>query len=303
MYRVTAADLRIREKVAPLVFARYAWLPESTTVRDAGSGILVAPGLGLFAKHVSKSFEKLDARLEGQRRRATPFDQQYTIKKSIPEFATLAYQSLSEDVNRIWRVSVDWPSHDTDITVLVMDPESPAAKEAAPTLTFLEWQLLPPHWRAKVRVYGWPQQDILIKDRDHFVAAELWEQPAQVVENCYPLNVHGFGEFPVFRIDRSLDAGFSGGPVLYEDVLVGIFTGPDLVSPLWPLAIHAYPDQEGVERSIAEHFDIGTIVARDWDQVKGRVERQDCEVALAGSALESRCVRKHVVLRNADSAG
>lgn len=281
-----------------LVCGYYAWMDDTKKVEEAGSGVLVAPGLALSAKHVSKSFEKLDDRIEAGRKRVTVMESQYQIRKGRSEFATMLYQAPLGDELMRWRVKADWPSYDTDITTLAVVAESDAAKRTEPSLDYFEWQLLPPHWRARVRVYGWPEQDIQIMGDDHVWDVALWVEPARVVEYVYPMQAHSFGEFPAFRLDRRLPHGFSGGPVIYDDRLVGIFSGPDLVSCLWPLAIHKYMTPDEVEHPTSELFDRGTINAVDWDQVKGKVERVPCVEALEGTPIGTRCDRKHVILRS-----
>jgi hypothetical protein len=103
-------------------------------------------------------------------------------------------------------------------------------------------------------------------------------------------------EFPGFRLDREFEHGFSGEPVPYDGRLVGIFSGPDYVASLWPLALMTYLDLDEEEHAFEQLFDNGTIQAQDWMEVKGRVVRKSCENALVASSVESRCLRQHVVL-------
>ena len=76
-YRTTARQLVIENRVKELVFGFYAWTEETTTVDEAGSGILVSPGLALTAKHVTKSFSKLDSQMQAKIEQRTPLDSQY----------------------------------------------------------------------------------------------------------------------------------------------------------------------------------------------------------------------------------
>src|SRR5438046_2827392 len=103
----------------PVVFGHYAWLKEwkAETVKLAGSGVLIAPGFGLGAKHVSKSFEKLDDRIEAAQRRMPAFAAQYTSRPAVTQYAGLLYQAPkirmpSEKDIIYWGVFVDWPSPD-----------------------------------------------------------------------------------------------------------------------------------------------------------------------------------------------
>jgi len=297
-YRTTARQLAIVNKARPLVFGHYAWTQETKKVDEAGSGILVAPRLALSAKHVSKSIEKLDSRIEAVARRRTPFDSQYRVIKMRTKYSAQLYQVPRDDEIVGWGVDVDWASPDTDITAMLVKPVTPAAELSEHELRYLEWQLLPPRVGAAVLVFGWPEPDIVVEaDGHHMQEVGLHVEFARVDEHVYPMQAHGFGEFPAFRLNRDLPHGFSGGSVLYGDRLTGIFSGPDLVACLWPLALHLYPDIDGIDCSFADHFDSGHIVARDWGEVRGRVNRQPCEEALADSSVDARCSRKHVVLR------
>jgi hypothetical protein len=302
-FRATGREILELNRLQPLIFGYYAWgdSDEHQRVEEAGSGIFVAPRLGLTAKHVSKSFGKLDSQVAAFERRKTPLDPQYAIHKMKSEFATMIYQAAPPDDLVQWKVHVDWPSYDTDINALQVEPRTPGAVRVERELRYFDWQLLPPRVGKHVRIYGWPKQEIDIVGgegelQDHIQHVELWTYHARVVEHVAPIKAHGFGEFPGFRLDREFEHGFSGGPVLYDGKLVGIFSGPDYVASLWPLALMTYPDVNDVEHAFAELFDDGTIEALDWDEVKGRVVRKPCQEALAGSHVETRCIRQHVVL-------
>ena len=299
---LSAEDRRMFGLVAPLAFGHYAWVKDRVQdpVEEAGSGILVAPRLGLSARHVSQGFERLDDRIEGVRRRIGPLEPQYATHKIEPAYSTMVFQVPKSEEERVeWVIDVDWPSPDTDITTLQVLPESDIAKERdAAGLTYFEWLLLPPPIGATVRIYGWPRPKIKNDAGwSHSQAIEFWGDGAKVKEYVYPLQDHGMTNFPGFRLDREFDHGFSGSPVFYDNALVGIFSGPDVVASLWPLALMTYPDRAGKEHAFADHFDSGLIRVRDWSKVKGQVERWECEDALRRSSTETRCLKKHAVLR------
>ncbi len=317
MFRVTGSEVVLLRRLRPLLFGQYGWIPAGTEVdpddqkpvKVAGSGLFVAPRLGLSARHVSRAYRRLDPSMEAEARRFTPFEPQYRINKRITNFATMLYQvpygPLSygrteydnEDLVQ-WRSIVDWASPDTDITVIRAEPMTPGAEKAERGFDYLDWQLLPPRIGSTVEIFGFPRQHIEVEPEYHTQTMELWTYSARVVEHAYPIQAHGFTEFPGFRLDREFDFGFSGSPIIYAGALVGIFSGPDYVSCLWPLAIHSFPDLNDVYYQFEELFDMGDIHARDWDEVKGRVVRQLCEEALAGSLVETRCAKQHVVLLN-----
>jgi hypothetical protein len=298
-FRATARELLLAERLKSLAFGQFAWLPETTRVEDAGSGILVAPRLALSAKHVSTSYARLDDGLQARARRRTPFDPQYQRTISRAEFATLIFQFAAGAENVSWGVKFDVPSYDTDITTISVEPRTPAAERAEPGLNYLEWEFLPPRVGATVRVVGWPDQNIAFEGSEYHAQVSLCIERATVVELVNPMQAHGFGEFPGFRIDRQLGHGFSGGAVIFEERLIGIFSGPDLVASLWPLALHTYLDGGEQERSFANLLDTGAIRARDWANVRGQVYREVCDEALAGSHVETRCHKRHVVLASA----
>jgi hypothetical protein len=304
IFRATGRQILERNRIARVVYGHYAWadMDGEQKVKEAGSGILVAPGLGLTAKHVTRSYFKLDPQYEALTRRSSPLDPQYRVIKRTSEFGCLVYQAPYEDREMTWAPEVTWPSHDTDITCMVLEPRSDAAVRLAPALTFFDWELLPPKVGSVVTAYGWPSQDINVAGGEdtneiHNIAVELRVESAYVTEICTVMKEHGLREFPGFVLDRELAHGFSGGPVLQNGRLVGIFSGPDYVASLWPLTLMTYPDKQDVEHSFTEHFDGDHIRPWDWSEVKGRPERVPCDVALSGSAVESRCTKQHAVLR------
>ncbi len=325
VWAVRARDLLNTNRMKDLAFGYYAWTLdgsglaeegedgfEKNQVKDAGSGALIAPGLGLTAKHVGKGFEHLDPQFDALHRRRSPLDNQYKYKKVIPDYSTMAYQMPTYKGELVsWFVDVGWCSGDTDIEALVVLPGSPAAEAAAPDLRYFTWQLLPPKPGELVWVYGWPEQKIKIQEdaevegrHNHEWKVELHAQPARVEEIfCVP-HLYPLAEFPCFRVttkvENGLAHGMSGGAVLYNGRLVGVFSGPDLVACLWPLALMTYPiskEEKAPETSFADHFDSGFIDASyDWAGVKGRPMRMPCAEAVASKDIEP-CDRMHILLR------
>lgn len=323
IYRATGRQILLNNRVMPVLFGHYAWLKEWQTeervkVDEAGSGIFVAPGVALTARHVSHGFEKLDERIEASKRRTSVFVDQYAVRPVITQYSGLLYQAPTArtptpDQVRYWGVLSDWSSPDTDITVLHAEPISVAAKEAVcEGIKPLEWQLAPPARGCRVDIYGFPKPKITAGSGFHVHDIELRSETVKVVNVFDVLQAHGFTEFPGFEVDRELAHGFSGGPAFYNGNLVGIFSGPSYVAALWPLLIHEYvhrddnPDIDFADagtvtvqlarRPFAELFENGSIHAIDLEDVKGRVVRVECAEALEGSSIESRCNRKHVVL-------
>lgn len=292
-FRATAEELLELNRVRSLLFGIYAWedkQEEPYRVQEAGSGILIAQEHGLTARHVMEAFTKFDPQFEGRRRgtrgvfarRGKPDD---ILRTAI---STAVYQENEGTELVQWWPRVSWQSETTDISVLVMKPETAAAERRATNLKYLEWQLMPPHIGARVRVYGWPLPQIDIRTGVHDAHVQLWMRPAIVTEHARVLRAHGFHEFPGYVLNTSLPPAMSGGAVLHNGRLSGIFTGPDYVSALWPLALMRYLLNEDLFISFAEHFDHRVITAIDWDSVKGRAQLRECE--------RVDCLRKHAML-------
>jgi hypothetical protein len=191
-----------------------------------------------------------------------------------------------------------------------MRPGSPAAEAAAPRRRYFPWQLLPPKVGSLVWVYGWPEQKIKIEEsgevvgrQDHNWSVELHAQPARVEEIITVPHLCQMANFPCFRIstkvENGLARGMSGGAVLYNGRLAGVFSGPDLVACLWPLALMDYPiskEANAPHVSFAEHFESDFIdVSYDWREVKGRVRRLPCKEIVAGTEAEP-CEKMHAAL-------
>jgi hypothetical protein len=321
---VRAKDLVNTNRMKDLVLGYYAWTAngyglakdgeqgfEKNQVKDAGSGVLVAPGLGLTARHVGRGFEYLDDQFDALNRRKTSFDDQYTFKKVEPEFATMVYQLPTYKGELVaWHADVGWCSADTDIEALVLRPGSAAAKAAAPGLRYFPWQLLPPKPGELVWVYGWPDQKIKIEEdgevegrHDHRWEVELRVEPAWVEEIINVPHIVRLADFPCFRVrtnfEGGLPHGMSGGAVLYNGRLVGVFSGPDLVACLWPLALMSYPtskEKNAPEVSFADHFDSRFIDASyDWSEVQTRPKRIPCDDIVVDTDANP-CDKMHAVL-------
>lgn len=297
--RIAEANRDWLNEVTPVLFGCYAWLEGEVQekIEQAGSGIFVAPRFCLGAKHVSVSFEELDDQFDAAYRRRTPLDDPYMVRTvSGTKFSTLLYQVDPRRVRKEWACSADWASPDTDITTMQVVPQTSGAEEAEKTMKFYEWQMLPPPVGADVRVIGLPPKLITNDGKDHYIDLMINSEPAKVV-GVYPVRREcGMWKYPGFRLDIELEHGMSGAPVFYDGALVGIFSGPDYVASLWPLAIHTYRDLNGNTYAMADKFDSGEVKVRDWDEVKGRVERKPCAEATAGLPDYDPCSKSHVVL-------
>lgn len=308
--RIEAENAAWVRRLAPLVFGHYAWREgELSVVKSAGSGIFVAPRLGLSARHVSRSYENLDDQFDAARRRFTPLDDKHTHRIiDGTKYSTLIYQ-LPVGYNGPgsamgplqWpspdaadsHVDVDWSSNDTDITTLQTTPTSPGAFEVEKAQEFFEWQMLPPPVGAKVLIFGMPGKLIMNQGDRHTVRFDVHGDVAHVKSISPVTRDCGSWNFPGFTLDREFEFGMSGAAVFYDNALAGIFSGPDYVTSLWPLAVHTYIDTEKKPHAMASLFDSGAIRVRDWTAVNGRVERMPCRE----TGNEDPCSKDHVVLR------
>jgi hypothetical protein len=292
-FQATGKELLELSRVRDLLFGIYAWEPrgdEAFRVEEAGSGILIAKEHGLTARHVMAAFAKFDPQFEARSRSSRGFFARPNKPREIlrTRIHSAVYQENGRDECLPWWPRGGWQSEDTDISVVVMKPTTPASERRSQTLEYLEWQLIPPRVGARVCVYGFPEPKIDIQGNIRSGHVELWMRPAVVIEHAPVMRGHGFCEFPGFIVDQSLPPGMSGGAVLYNGRLSGIFTGPDFVSALWPLALMEYPMREDFFVAFAEHFDHEIIRTVDWAHVKGRVERRRCD--------RGDCLRNHVAL-------
>jgi hypothetical protein len=307
--RIERENIAWVRRLAPVVFGHYAWREgEICTVESAGCGIYVEPRFGLSAAHVSTSFEALDDRIEGMRRRFTPLDTKYTSRlMDCTAYSTLVYQLPNGyDGPRAamgpltWpspdaadsHVLVDWASADTDITTIQTAPTSPGAFEVEKQQQFFEWQMLPPPIGSRVLIFGLPGRVIFNHGDRHTVLFNVHGDVANVASISPVVRDCGSWKFPGFTLDREFEHGMSGAAVFYDNALVGIFSGPDYVASLWPLALHRYVDGKKNSLEMASLFDTGAIVVRDWPAVKGRVRRVPC----TETAVEDPCSTEHAIL-------
>jgi hypothetical protein len=303
VFRATAKQIVLGNRVDPLLFGYFAWpnSDQKLTIKEAGSGMFVAPRLGLSARHAAKSFERFDPQFDALNRRKTPLDHQYQMKPVVCDFGSMIYQATRSkptpggEEQILWMPLTGFGSFDTDIVSVLVEPRTKGAREIEAEQRFFEWHLLPPPVGSLVSIYGLPEQRIEVQAEKQTVEADVWWWNARV-DSHHRFYAHGFGDFPVYELHRELPGGFSGAPVFYNGRLAGIFIGPALVACLWPLALHTYWDKQGQVYSFADHFDSDLISVWDWDEVKGRVERAPCSEVVAGLDVEP-CLRTHVMLR------
>ena len=189
---MSSADLHEKQKLdryATITAGFYAWEHDNPgACNEAGSGIFVAPGLVLTAKHVINSMGRLDPRWNPQKHDSGPFDE-------VPNFDIRLYQAprFGEPVMWYGRGSVA-RSKDTDIAALPVAPEDGWAEwaevEALPEAV-VPWRLAPPPEGAKVEMCGWPKPAINNNGSMH-IGPVRWVQQTGVVTNVFPkMRTHG----------------------------------------------------------------------------------------------------------------
>jgi len=299
-------------RLAPLVFGHYAWIEgEIAVAQRAGTGIFVSPRFGLSARHVSRSYEQLDDQFDAIRRRMTIFDSKYQHRLvDNTKFSTQVYQLPPgydspgmANAPLVYpspnaadsAVDVDLGSADTDITTFRTHPISAGAVENEKLQQFFEWQMQPPPVGEQVLIFGLPGRIIMNHGDRHTVGFWVKGDVARVVSRSPVVRDCGQCNFPGFTLDTEFDFGMSGAAVFYDNALVGIFSGPNYVASLWPLALHTYIDskEDRTVRVMSDLFDSGQIRVRDWSEVKGNVYRVPC----SETGAEDPCSKEHVILR------
>lgn len=294
---ITPEEQERLSRIATVTCGLYAWLPgEAHPVQHAGSGVLIAPGLAMTAKHVTEDMERLDRRYDPARPRGTGF---------MPEYGTMLYQVPRFGQEPRWATTINWLSRDTDITVMRVVPDSNCAVAVENTIlprAYYDWILCPPPVGARVQLYGFPLPAIANEGNQHRGAIQFVEQDGIVEEVFEPIRTHGMLEFPCYRLSKPVDHAFSGGPVFYDGALVGIvsagatYDNRAWVASLWPLALLTM-QEAGTTRAMTDLFDDGTIRVRDWPALRGSIVRLGCDEALAGAGITARCDHTHPVRR------
>lgn len=289
----TRAELAEHDKLsryATITTGMYAWQHEKPgDCKEAGSGVFVAPGLVLTAKHVVNSMGTLDVRWIAKKHDEGNFDE-------VPNFDIRLYQAPRHQQPIMWYAKGSLVrAKDTDIAILTVspDPDYPmtlwAENNALPS-AFVPWHLAPPPIGAEVELHGWPKPEIVNNGTIHTGPVQ-WVEQKGIVTDVFPkMRTHGFVDFPSFRIERPVEGAFSGGPVFYKGALVGITSvsteidpeqpdvvGDTYIASLWPLLLRAF-EYEGRTVTFGNLFDQGVIKVMDYADFRGKVRRTSCEV-------------------------
>jgi Trypsin-like peptidase domain len=276
------------DRYATLTAGVYAWRHGRVgKCEEAGSGVFVAPGVVLTAKHVVNGMGTLDERWDRRRHETVDFD--------APSFDIRLYQAPRWGETVLWYAKGSVVrSKDTDIAILPVEPENElsewVAADALPE-AFVPWRLEPPPKGAEVELYGWPKPTMEVTGEIHTGGVQWVQQHGVVTDVFDDMRDHVRVNFPSFRIDRPVEGAFSGGPVFYRGALVGITSistemepGSDLIgdtyaASLWPLLLREF-DYRGKKVTFGDLFDAGVIRALDHHNFRGRVVRTPCDRCL-----------------------
>lgn len=287
----TRAEIEEQGKLsryASISTGMYAWTHGvSGKCEQAGSGVFVAPGLVLTAKHLVNGMGSLDPKWDAAKHETGDF--------SDPVFDIRLYQAPRFAQPILWYAKgTVVRAKDTDIAVLRAepDPDYPAtrwsAMHALPA-AFVPWRLKPPPEGAEVELYGWPKPEIVNEGTIHKGPVKWVEQKGLVTHVFDSMRDHAWINFPSFRIDRPVEGAFSGGPVFYRGALVGITSisteinpaepdiiGDTYIASLWPLLLRDF-EFDGRQVTFGDLFDEGVIHALDYVDFRGRVGRKACD--------------------------
>lgn len=178
--------------------------PQNDQVRPLGSGVFVAAGLVLTARHV---YQEAWARLaENTKRR---FD-------SIAPFHIDAYNWPNEtDGLAIWGVDAAWDTPFSDLALVRVVPSNEAAKLNHPG-TVAVMNVYPPSLGETVTAVGFPRT----LERHDKKGIELGLHPSVttgiVRENHEAYRDKGMLNFPCFEVNAHVFPGMSGGPIYNE---------------------------------------------------------------------------------------
>lgn len=272
---VIDSDLeRLIRRAAPLTFGMFATVggPDDMQSRAGGSGIFIAPFLGLCARHVSLDLFRLEGRDERPRRGS------FLTQHSVALFQVLdPFDQKSEKA--LWHVDRSWNSRYSDMTMLQVSAEDDMSDKMQyqwPT-RFFDLQLLPPERGAKVTAIGYPHLSANPASGVQLSVDAPFTVGEGTVTKIYQIRGdRGMLNFPSYEVDIQFGHGYSGGPVFHDGELCGLVAAESVVTSLWPLALMTMDSELG-QWSVADMLNRGTLRASDWSLVKDRISIQEDE--------------------------
>jgi hypothetical protein len=263
-------------RVHPLMAGVFGHIDDADgkrTVRIGGSGFFVTPSLFITARHVSRDLFRTDpGRFDDLDRRSERY---FHLPHSVSLFQPAAAGTPS---SVIWSITRSWDSPLTDICMMEAQPDHTASSEEnpRPLSGFLGWALNPPAVGEQVILCGFPEAKAQIGPGLGFKGAGV-AQPATVTEVFPERRDRGMFSFPGFSVDKEVEGGFSGGPVIWRDQLCGVVSGASFgtsyIASLWPLLLTAFerPDQGQQVETLSDLFKIGELVSDDWPAIERQI--------------------------------
>jgi Trypsin-like peptidase domain len=282
------------DRISPLAFGIIAKSLHGGEPRAIGSGVFIAPYLGLTARHVVEgAWNEFEPEW---RRNEWPKHEEVTTHSLLltqklhfgrPDEATWV-------VNEIMRVS--W----TDLTLLKISPQNDLARAYGWGNGFLDLQLLPPPIGARVWIFGYPE-----------CRAENDAERLNVISGDFQIEIHSatvthvedarrdaLKDFPGFEFAPGLRAGGSGGPVVCGGRLCGIgvvgwhgdAVQPGYAAALWPLIFAKVNLRVGAAPTFLDLMKEGTLVrpAIDLNEVECRASLEVEEAVFGPSRKRPR---------------
>jgi hypothetical protein len=274
----------MHDRVRLLVFGIYSRMPAEdegkSLIRVGGSGLLVAPSLALTARHVGQELHRTDANLcDYLMRRKGTFDLPYEVR--------LFQVPGSNGSPRAWEVSesLETPVTDIDVMRVCANDGGACGTDQAERLPYFEWSLSPPPVGSVVQMFGFPRSEIEVQpDGKLTFNVSYFLQESTVTEVFEGQRDRGMYRFPGFRMDRSVDHGFSGGPVIWNDRLCGIVSGGVMgqegqgtyAASLWPLGLNGrtqpgrgtLPTGSALVQLLADEQ---IVRSEEWSNIQGRI--------------------------------
>lgn len=245
---------------------------EEATTTGAGSGIFVAPRLGLTARHVSRGLFDLEP----------GGDPGYSPTPRLTKHIVNLFQVLDpfdpQSDHAFWHVDQNWDFVFSDLSLIKVSPDDEMADRMA-----VEWprkpfdlQLQPPPVGAIVQAFGYPKHAAHSSGAQIFIDAPATFVEGTVLDVYMPFRDRGFMSFPCYAVEMAhpIDHGFSGGPVFADGMLCGIvsaandFDSVAYVAALWPLL-----RDERIVDSLATY----QVSARGWEDLRGRIKVREDE--------------------------
>jgi hypothetical protein len=255
--------LLVAQRVANVAFGMSAITLSGDRQKVPGSGVFIAPYLGLTAKHVVTDVMRLHT---GPAKEGEPL----SVALKLHQVATFDQEKFRTMPMPAWNVREFIECPYSDLALLDVFPANTAAEEFAASRwndSMFRIRMLPPDPNARVRVFGFPGKqwnfdpeskrlDVtsgisMSEGRVTEVFPDWRQEPVEPPPAILGPSINrdqGLLDFPCFEMTAPVEEGMSGGPVFYGDDLLGIVsTGFELeegdetdaarsrAASLWPL--------------------------------------------------------------------